>query len=35
MATLFDEILTKGVRTGQVPARTAKAREWYLSLIHI
>ena len=29
MATVFDEILTKGVRTGQIPARTSKAREWY------
>ena len=29
MATLFDEILTKGVRTGQVPARTQAARTWY------
>ena len=29
MATLFDEILTKGVRAGQVPARTQEARNWY------
>lgn len=29
MATLFDEILTKGVRAGQIPAREQKAREWY------
>lgn len=29
MAVLFDEILTKGVRAGQVPARTSKARDWY------
>ena len=29
MAVLFDEILTKGVRQGQIPARTAKARDWY------
>ena len=29
MATLFDEILTKGVRAGQIPARTQKARNWY------
>jgi hypothetical protein len=29
MATLFDEILTKGVRSGQIPARTQKARDWY------
>ena len=29
MAILFDEILTKGVRAGQVPARENQAREWY------
>lgn len=29
MAILFDEILTKGVRAGQIPAREARAREWY------
>jgi hypothetical protein len=29
MAALFDDILLKGIRTGQVPARTAAAREWY------
>jgi hypothetical protein len=29
MAILFDEILTKGVRSGQIPARESKAREWY------
>jgi hypothetical protein len=29
MAILFDEILTKGVRAGQMPARTQAAREWY------
>lgn len=29
MATLFDEILTKGVRAGQIPAREQKARNWY------
>lgn len=29
MATIFDEILTKGVRAGQIPARETKAREWY------
>lgn len=28
-ALYFDEILTKGVRTGQIPARTQKARDWY------
>lgn len=29
MATLFDSILTQGVRAGQIPARTADARTWY------
>jgi hypothetical protein len=29
MAVLFDEILNKGVRSGQIPARTADARDWY------
>lgn len=29
MAKVFDEILNKGVRTGQIPAREQKAREWY------
>lgn len=29
MSTLFDDILLKGIRAGQVPARTAAAREWY------
>lgn len=29
MAALFDEILTKGVRAGQIPARESKARDWY------
>jgi hypothetical protein len=31
MATpgVFDTILTQGIRAGQVPARTAAAREWY------
>ena len=29
MAGVFDEILTSGVRSGQVPSRTQKAREWY------
>lgn len=29
MATLFSDILAKGIRQGQVPARTASAREWY------
>ena len=29
MAILFDEILSKGIRAGQIPAREQKAREWY------
>lgn len=29
MAKLFDNILAQGIRAGQVPARTANAREWY------
>lgn len=29
MASVFDEILLKGIRSGQAPARTAAAREWY------
>ena len=29
MAVLFDEILNKGVRSGQIPARTDEARKWY------
>ena len=29
MAQIFDEILNKGVRSGQIPAQTAKARDWY------
>ena len=29
MAAVFDDILLKGIRAGQVPARTAAAREWY------
>lgn len=28
-AKLFDEILVKGIRAGQVPARTVTAREWF------
>lgn len=27
--SVFDNILTKGVRAGQIPARTADARQWY------
>jgi len=29
MAQIFDEILLKGIRAGQAPGRTKKAREWY------
>jgi hypothetical protein len=29
MATLFDDILVRGVRQGQVPARTQDARDWF------
>jgi hypothetical protein len=29
MATLFDDILVRGVRQGQIPARTQDAREWF------
>lgn len=29
MAQVFDDILNKGVRSGQIPARTAEARDWY------
>jgi len=29
MANIFDEIITKGVRAGQIPARTKQARDWY------
>lgn len=28
-AKIFDDILLKGVRSGQIPARTQSAREWY------
>lgn len=31
MAGVFDEIITKGVRSGQIPARTQAARDWYRS----
>lgn len=30
-AKLFDEILAKGIRAGQLPARSSTAREWYRS----
>ena len=29
MAVIFDTILTQGVRSGQIPARTDEARNWY------
>ena len=29
MAKVFDDILVKGIRAGQVPARTQAARDWY------
>lgn len=29
MAILFDTVLTKGIRAGQMPARTDAARKWY------
>lgn len=29
MAILFDTILSKGIREGNVPARTQEARDWY------
>ena len=29
MATVFDTIITQGVRSGQIPARTQDAREWF------
>lgn len=29
MATIFDSIITQGVRAGQIPARTQQAREWF------
>lgn len=29
MATVFDTIITQGVRAGQIPARTNQAREWF------
>lgn len=29
MTTIFDTVLTKGVRAGQIPARTEAARTWY------
>jgi|TARA_B110000908_G_scaffold116340_1_gene136405 hypothetical protein len=29
MASMFDDILLKGIRSGKAPARTDAAREWY------
>ncbi len=29
MATVFDTIITQGVRAGQIPSRTNSAREWF------
>lgn len=29
MSTVFDSIITQGVRAGQIPARTTQAREWF------
>ena len=29
MAQLFSDILAKGIRRGEIPARTQGAREWY------
>lgn len=29
MAAIFDEILLKGIRSGQVPARSSTARQWF------
>lgn len=29
MATIFDTIITQGVRSGQIPARTQDARDWF------
>ena len=29
MAAIFDTIITQGVRSGQIPARTQGARDWF------
>ena len=29
MAIIFDTIITQGVRSGQIPARTQGARDWF------
>lgn len=31
MASLFDDILVQGVRSGQIPSRTQAARDWFRS----
>lgn len=31
-ASLFDELITTGVHSGQIPARTQQARDWYRSV---
>jgi hypothetical protein len=28
-AKIFDEVLAKGIRAGQLPARSSSAREWF------
>jgi hypothetical protein len=32
MATVFDNILLRGVRSGQIPSRTKEAREWFRNI---
>ncbi len=32
MASVFDKILTQGVRAGQIPARTQRARDWFRNM---
>lgn len=34
MASIFDQVLTKGVRAGQIPARTEASRTWYRDTAH-
>jgi hypothetical protein len=29
MAYVFDKLLAQGIRSGQIPARTKKARQWF------
>lgn len=31
MATVFDDLLLKGIRSGEIPARTQSSREWFRS----